>query len=188
MARSGIALGSNVGDRAANLRAALVGLRAISAAPPLAAPIYETSPVGCPDGAPTFLNTVVEIDWPGTPAALLAETRALESRIGRIPSPVRNAPRVIDIDILYCGDAAINLPDLVLPHPRMAVRRFVLMPLADIRPGLRPHPGGPDVSTLLATLDTGEPEPQRVRHPAWPPDPPPPPPRRPNDKKPVDSM
>ncbi len=168
MARSGIALGSNVGDRAANLRAALVGLRAISAAPPLAAPIYETSPVGCPDGAPTFLNTVVEIDWPGTPAALLAETRALESRIGRIPSPVRNAPRVIDIDILYCGDAAINLPDLVLPHPRMAVRRFVLMPLADIRPDYRPQPGGPTIAHILATLATKEPLPRPFLSPEWP--------------------
>jgi len=170
MARTGIALGSNLGGRAANLRAALDGLAEISSlgAPLLVAPLFETAPVGCPDGSPAFLNTVVEIEWSGTPLELLEITQALELRLGRAPNPVRNAPRVIDIDILYCGDAVVNAPHLVLPHPRIAERRFVLMPLAEIRPDLRLHPATSSVIEILCRLGNGEPPPVRVEAACWP--------------------
>lgn len=170
MARTGIALGSNLGDRPANLRTALDGLRKIAqpGSPVLAAPLYETVPLGCPAGSPAFLNTVVEIEWPGNPLELLEKTRALEVRLGRTPDPVRNAPRVIDIDILYCEDAVIISPNLTLPHPRMAQRRFVLMPLADIRPDFRPLPDGPTVRNSLANLESDEPLPTRLEAACWP--------------------
>lgn len=169
MARTGIALGSNLGERAENLRAALDGLRGLASPGSLVmvAPLYETEPLGCPKGSPAFLNTVVEIDWPGMPLELLAKTRALEICLGRIPNPVRNAPRVIDIDILYCGDAAVDSPDLELPHPRMVQRRFVLMPLADIRPAFKVMPSGIAVRDLLASLDSDEPLPVRVESSCW---------------------
>jgi 2-amino-4-hydroxy-6-hydroxymethyldihydropteridine diphosphokinase len=152
MARTGIALGSNLGDRAANMRAAVEALGGISAAPMRVAPLYETEPQGCPDGSPAFLNTVVEIDWPGDPLDLLEKTRAIEERLGRAPNPLRNAPRVIDVDILYCGDAVVDSAALTLPHPRMAMRSFVLMPLADLDPDFSPVPGGPTVRECLAAL------------------------------------
>jgi len=170
MARTGIALGSNLGDRAANLRAALDGLRDFCTPghPVLVAPLYETEPVGCPSGSPAFLNSVVEIDWHAPPLELLAKTRALESRLGRTPNPVRNAPRVIDIDILYIGDATVAHPDLTLPHPRMAERLFVLMPLSDIRPDFRPHPKANPVSRLLEQIKADECPPRQVTCSCWP--------------------
>jgi len=170
MARTGIALGSNLGDRAAIIRAALDGLRGIATPgePILTAPLYESDPVGCPDGSPAFLNTVVEIDWPGRPLDLLAATRALEAGLGRVANPVRNAPRLIDIDILYCGELALDHPDLVLPHPRLAERLFVLLPLADIRPEFRTTPESPAVSCLRHHMMTGEAPPVRVDHACWP--------------------
>jgi len=170
MARTGIALGSNLGDRLANLSAALDGLRTIATPdePILAAPLYETEPLGCPKGSPAFLNTVVEIDWPGFPLELLEKTRALEVRLGRIPNPVRNAPRIIDIDILYCGGATVDHPDLILPHPRMGERLFVLMPLTDIRPDFQLHSGSPGVEDLLTRLQGGEPPPTRIDAACWP--------------------
>jgi len=170
MARTGIALGSNLGHRPGNLRAALDGLARISipGAPLLVAPLFETAPVGCPAGSPAFLNTVVEIEWAGSALALLQLTQALELRLGRSPNPVRNAPRVIDIDILYCGDAAVDLPHLTLPHPRIAERPFVLAPLAMIRPDLRMRPGGATASEMMRNLACDEPPPTPVEVTDWP--------------------
>lgn len=138
MARAGIALGSNLGDRQANLRNAVAELRRISVAgePVLCAPTYQTEPRFCPPDSPEFLNTVIEIEFSGTAAHLLAITRDIERRLGREPSDQRNAPRVIDLDLLYLGDAAFESDTLTIPHPRIGERRFVLQPLADIRPDL----------------------------------------------------
>lgn len=138
MARAGIALGSNLGDRLANLRAAFTRLVGIAnpGEPVLAAPIYQTEPRLCPPGSPDFLNTVVEIGFSGTPLELLGMTRAIEKELGRAPSAARNAPRVIDLDLLYLGDEISADGILELPHPRIGERRFVLQPLADIRPDL----------------------------------------------------
>lgn len=138
MPRAGIALGSNLGDRMSQLRAALEALREIATPgePLLAAPVYQTEPRFCPPGSPDFLNTVVEIGYDGGPQRLLEQTRGIERRLGRTRGDERNAPRMIDIDLLYLGDATIDGETLTLPHPRIGERRFVLQPLADIRPDL----------------------------------------------------
>ena len=159
MPRAGIALGSNVGDRLAHLRAAAACLRAIASPgePALCAPIYQTSPRHCPPDSPDFYNTVVEIGFAGGPLELLEQTRAIEERLGRDRTAVRNAPRVIDLDLLYLGDRCCATDELVLPHPRLAERRFVLQPLADIRP-LLVLPGHTlTISELLDLLGSNEP-------------------------------
>jgi 2-amino-4-hydroxy-6-hydroxymethyldihydropteridine diphosphokinase len=155
MARAGIALGSNLGDRASNLRQALSMLREIHTPgePLLAAPVYQTEPQLCPPGSPVFLNTVVEIGFEGGADELLELTRAMEIRLGRVPATERNAPRVIDIDILYLGETRVENANLVLPHPRIAERRFVLQPLADIRPDLILPGQSHSVTRLLEALD-----------------------------------
>ncbi len=158
MPRAGIALGSNLGDRLANLRAAISCLReiAIPAAPMLRAPIYQTEPRFCPPGSPQFLNTVVEIDFEGSPLELLEKTRAMEIRLGRLRGTERNAPRTIDIDLLYLGSETCDHSELTLPHPRIGDRRFVLQPLADIRPELILPGQRHTVREMLALLATDE--------------------------------
>ncbi len=136
--RAGIAFGSNLGDRLATLRRARACLlaSALLAPPVIASRVYLTSPVDCPPGSEPFLNAVIEAELTGTPAALLRDLRACEEGLGRPARVKRNAPRVIDLDLLYAGDFRVETEDLVLPHPRIAERRFVLAPLAEIRPGL----------------------------------------------------
>ncbi len=138
MPRIGIALGSNLGDRAANLEAARIRLRevSISGEPFLQASDYQTDPLDCPPGSPIFCNSVVEICWDGIPQDLLDITQTIERELGRTRAPQRNAPRIIDVDLLYFGDQAVATEALELPHPRIAERRFVLEPLAEIRPDL----------------------------------------------------
>lgn len=105
-------------------------------APVLASPLYETAPVGCEPGAASFVNAVVEIGYDGEARALLHELRKIESTLGRPPVHQRNASRTIDLDLLYFGMLVSKTGTLRLPHPRMHERRFVLQPLADIRPEL----------------------------------------------------
>lgn len=138
MPRAGIALGSNLGDRMANLNEAirLIGEIALKNEPFLKAPIYQTEPLHCPPDSPNFLNTVVEFSFDDSAEKLLELTREIEKSMGRKANPQRNAPRVIDVDILYLGEERCNTPNLILPHPRLHERRFVLQPLADIRPDL----------------------------------------------------
>ena len=131
-----LALGSNLGDRAANLRKACKLLEhhpAIKVAARSA--IYETQSVegGGPDD---FLNAAVRIDTTLSPRALLAMTQAIESAFGRVPAEgSRSGPRAMDVDILLFGDAAIDEPGLQVPHPRMTRRAFVLRPLCDVLEG-----------------------------------------------------
>ena len=127
-----LSLGSNVGDREGNLRSAIEHLRVLRASP-----IYETEPVDYTD-QPWFLNLVVEIETDLAPLELLAATSRIEQELGRVRT-VAKGPRTIDIDILLYGDEVIDQPGLQIPHPRMAERRFVLAPLADLAPDLR-HP------------------------------------------------
>ena len=138
MPRAGIALGSNLGDRMANLNEAirLIGEIALKNEPFLKAPIYQTEPLHCPPDSPNFLNTAVEFSFDDSAEKLLELTREIEKSMGRKANPQRNAPRVIDVDILYLGEERCNTPNLILPHPRLHERRFVLQPLADIRPDL----------------------------------------------------
>lgn len=137
--RTGIALGSNLGDRLANLRAArqaLVDLASVKP-PVLSSPVYETEPVDCEPGAGKFLNAVVEIEYDGDPSELLEQLVRVEESLGRERDHARNVSRKIDIDLLYAGDLTVKNERLQLPHPRMHLRKFVLQPLADIRPDLR---------------------------------------------------
>ena len=159
MPRIGIALGSNLGDRLANLQAARACLLEIATPgePFLQASIYQTEPLRCPPGSPLFYNSAVEIDFVGDPFELLGITQAIEKKLGRSATSARNAPRVIDVDLLYFGDAVIDTEALVLPHPRIGERRFVLQPLAEIRPDrVLPGPAA-SVAELLARLESTEP-------------------------------
>ncbi|MGH8100456.1 MAG: 2-amino-4-hydroxy-6-hydroxymethyldihydropteridine diphosphokinase [Chthoniobacterales bacterium] len=136
--RTAVALGSNLGDRLANLRAARQAIVQLpNVRPPLlSSPIYETNPLGCESGAGKFLNAVVEFGYDGEPFDLLQELRRIEAALGRPPEHPRNVSRQIDIDLLYVGDVKIDTKELQLPHPRMHERGFVLQPLADIHPDL----------------------------------------------------
>lgn len=129
--RAFVALGSNVGDRRAHLRAAVAGLPGVVAV----SAVYETDPVGGPCGQPAFLNAVVELDTVLRPRALLELGQDLEEAAGRVRAE-RWGPRTLDVDVLLVGDVVVDEPDLVVPHPRMWERAFVLVPLHDVAPGL----------------------------------------------------
>lgn len=152
MPRVGIALGSNLGDRSANLQAARDCLREIATPgePFLQAGDYQTEPLFCPPGSPLFHNSVVEIAWEGDPFDLLEITQSIERKLGRTSAAERNAPRVVDVDLLYFGEEIIDSEALVLPHPRIGERRFVLEPLAELRPDLV-LPG--ETATVATMLD-----------------------------------
>ncbi len=154
----GIALGSNLGNRLENLQRGLAMLlqRLPEARLTAVAPLYETAPVDCAAGAPAFYNTVVEIESPLPPHPLRELTAAIERELGRPLGRARNAPRPLDLDLLYFGDLALMDETLTLPHPRLAQRRFVLQPLAAIRPGLRLPGQNQTVTALLATLPAAD--------------------------------
>jgi len=131
-----LALGSNLDNRLANLKNAISNLT-----PQLVlkkkSPVYETPPWGHTD-QPNFLNQVVQAETYLEPENLLKHLKRLETALGRVPS-FENGPRLIDIDILFYDDMAFNTPTLVIPHPRLQERGFVLVPLNDIAPDLM-HP------------------------------------------------
>lgn len=139
MPRVAIALGSNLGDREAHIASAIDELRKIASPgePFLTASLYDTEPQNCPPDSPRFLNTAIDLHYSGTdPLELLQQTQAIEKQLGREPQPIRNAPRIIDIDILLFGDTILDHPELQLPHPRIQERPFVLNPLREIRKDL----------------------------------------------------
>jgi len=131
-----ISAGSNIGDREENLD---FGARRLGERGKLLrkSSVYETEPVGYAD-QPWFLNQVFELETEFTPHELLAWCNEIERDGGRVRT-FQNAPRTLDLDILLYGDLIISDPDLIIPHPRMTERRFVLEPLAEIAPGLL-HP------------------------------------------------
>jgi 2-amino-4-hydroxy-6-hydroxymethyldihydropteridine diphosphokinase len=153
--RTAVALGSNLGDRLDNLRAARQQISDLADIQPpiLASAIYETDPVGCEPQAPRFLNAVVEFGYDGDPLRLLKKLKSLEKTLGRPREHARNVSRTIDIDLLYIGGTSVNEGELELPHPRMHLRRFVLQPLADIRPELTLPRQAKTVRELLAQLN-----------------------------------
>ncbi len=136
--RAGVALGSNIEPRLDYLQAACRRLCDLhtGSEPLLCSPVYETSPVDCPPDSPLFLNATVEFSTELQPLQLLSKLKIIETDLGRSPVPMRNTPRTIDLDLLYCDAITVNDGDFTLPHPRITVRRFVLQPLADIRPKL----------------------------------------------------
>ena len=157
MPRIGIALGANLDDRLAHLRAARNLLLELSTGPLIQAPVYQTEPLLCPAGSPDFYNTVVEISYEGSPFDLLEITQKIEKQLGRTEKVERNAPRVIDVDLLYFGDQIVDTEVLQLPHPRLAQRRFVLHPLSTIRPELILPGQMKKVEELFKKLDSDEP-------------------------------
>jgi len=132
-----LSLGSNVGDREHNLRNAIDRLSAPDLHILRTSPVYETEPVDY-TAQRWFLNLVVEAETGLFPKLLLSRTARIEHDLGRVRT-VAKGPRTIDIDILLYGKAVIQTATLEVPHPRMAERRFVLAPLADLVPSLR-HP------------------------------------------------
>jgi 2-amino-4-hydroxy-6-hydroxymethyldihydropteridine diphosphokinase len=136
--RAGVALGSNLGERLANLRNARKEIVAMKGAlPPLrCSAIYETEPVDCEKGAAKFFNAVIEFGYAGQPVELRRELAAIERVLGRPATHERNVSRPIDLDLLYFGELVMETAELRLPHPRIVDREFVLRPLADIRPDL----------------------------------------------------
>jgi 2-amino-4-hydroxy-6-hydroxymethyldihydropteridine diphosphokinase len=136
--RTGVALGSNIGDRLENLRLARKAIFDVANVKPplLSSAVYETQPVGCEPGAQKFLNAVVEFDYEANPTRLLEQLIKIEETLGRKRDHRRNLSRTIDLDLLYSGDQQISDERLQLPHPRLHLREFVLRPLADIRPDL----------------------------------------------------
>lgn len=131
-----LSLGSNVGDRAANLGAAIEKLAEVGTVAAVSS-FYETEPVET-SPQPWFLNSAVKLDTEKMPRQLIAAILNLEQTMGR-QRRQQKAPRTIDIDILLFGSSVIELPSLTIPHPRMHERRFVLEPLAEIAPDAR-HP------------------------------------------------
>ena len=145
-----IALGSNLGDRSANLEAA------VEALPPsvrvlLRSPIYETPPWGYTD-QPAFLNQVVQAETDLTPQDLLTYLKKLEEKLGRQPT-FQYGPRKIDLDILLYDDLVLETPSLTIPHPHLAERAFVLLPLADLAPDLVHPVLGITVTEMLSKLN-----------------------------------
>lgn len=145
-----IGLGSNLGDRAENLRAAqerleLSGVRIVRGSS-----IYETEPRGVLD-QPWFLNQVIQAETTLYPRQLLARLFTIEREMGRLRMTPKG-PRTIDLDILLFGNAVVHAAGLEIPHPRMAERRFVLEPLAELAPGLRLPRGRRTVREMLAEV------------------------------------
>lgn len=128
-----VGLGANLGDPVAQVRWALDALAALPDSRFWAASgLYRTAPWEA-DG-PDFINAVAQVETRLSAPALLRALQALEARAGR-ERPYRNAPRTLDLDLLFYGDAVVQSPDLVLPHPRWQERAFVLHPLAELLPG-----------------------------------------------------
>jgi 2-amino-4-hydroxy-6-hydroxymethyldihydropteridine diphosphokinase len=147
--RAYVGLGSNLGDREGLIReaAGLIGARRLST-------IRETEPWGLED-QPRFLNAVAELETSLTPRHLLDRLLEVERRLGRERSGPRWGPRTIDLDLLLYGEQALDEPGLVVPHPRLAERLFVLEPLADLIPAQK-IPGNGTVAEALAGLQSGK--------------------------------
>ena len=141
-----LGLGSNMGDRQEHLNRALdflsQRLRVVQVSS-----VYDTEPVGNPE-QPRFLNLVCQVSTGLEPMALLTLVKGIESKLGRLPS-TSNAPRPIDMDILFYGDQVIETPKLTIPHPRLTERTFVLIPLAEIAPDLVHAVNGKTVKELM---------------------------------------
>jgi 2-amino-4-hydroxy-6-hydroxymethyldihydropteridine diphosphokinase len=150
-----VALGSNIGDRLENLQAArnaILDLPNVKA-PIVSSAVYETEAVGCEPGAGKFFNAVVEFGYADDPARLLEQLIEIEEALGRKRGHPENVSRIIDLDLLYCGEERINDERLQLPHPRLHLREFVLRPLADIRPQLVLPGQKKSVRELLAEVE-----------------------------------
>jgi 2-amino-4-hydroxy-6-hydroxymethyldihydropteridine diphosphokinase len=147
-----VSLGSNLGDRLAKLQGAV---DALADTPDVAvtavSPVYETEPVGAPEGSTSFLNAVVLLDTTLPSAVLLDRALAIENAFGRERNGTPNAPRTLDVDLIVVGDKHTSAGALTLPHPRAHERAFVLAPWADVEPDAE-VPGVGRVAELLAEV------------------------------------
>ncbi len=147
-----LGLGANLGERFLNIQSALSKIHSLQGTEILRrSSLYETAPVGFLQ-QDEFLNMVVEIATVLSPNALLGNIHAIETELGRIRYE-RWGPRVIDIDILYWGNAIMQTPDLTIPHPEAAKRRFVLEPLCEIAPEFKAPPYHEMIRQLRDELD-----------------------------------
>lgn len=146
-----LGLGSNVGDRVANLRAAADALTAAGVRVLARSSQYETAPQGEITHQPDFLNAVLRVSTDLDPLGLLDLCKQIERDLGRAPDGPRHGPRPIDIDVLLMGDHTLEHPRMQLPHGQIATRRFVLAPLLELDPDLS-LPDGTRADTLLAAV------------------------------------
>lgn len=152
--RIGIALGSNLGDSRIEINQAFSFLRQLDPGAVLSS-LYSSTPLGCPPGSPEFINAVAEISFRDGLIYLLEKLQAYEKERGRAEVRARNSPRPVDLDILYAQDLEMRTMRLVLPHPRMTERLFVLEPLSEIRPELVLPTQNRSVRVLLEELKLG---------------------------------
>lgn len=129
-----LSLGSNMGAKQENLLRAMDYISQRLRIEKKSS-MYDTEPVGNVN-QPRFLNMICQVSTSLAPAMLLSVLKGIESKMGRLPVHPANSPRIIDIDILLFGDEVVNTPDLKIPHPKLAERAFVLVPLAEIAPDL----------------------------------------------------
>jgi 2-amino-4-hydroxy-6-hydroxymethyldihydropteridine diphosphokinase len=156
--RAYVGVGTNLGDRWANLARAARGVRAAPRVAPLrASRVWDTPPLGPPQ--PRYLNAVVELEADLPPEALLAALQRVERDAGRVRGGARWGARRLDLDLLLYGDLVVARPGLTVPHPGLASRRFVLAPLAELAPDLVVPGTKRSVAELLAALpaDDGAP-------------------------------
>jgi 2-amino-4-hydroxy-6-hydroxymethyldihydropteridine diphosphokinase len=153
-----VALGSNLGDSRKIILDAMARLQKFSDAPILKSSLWQTTPVNCPPDSPKFVNAVAGVvpRKGETPESLLQKLRELEKEFGRAPKTILNEPRPLDLDLIAFGSETRNTPELILPHPRAHLRRFVLQPLSEIAPDLILPGQGKTILQLLAGLPGGE--------------------------------
>ena len=154
MSRGYLGLGSNVGDRLDHLQAAVVQLPARGVQVLESSSVYETEPVGLVRDQRDFLNACVAIETDLEPKPLLDACKEVERAVGRAPGGVRHGPRAIDVDVLLLGDLEHVSERLVLPHPEVLSRRFVLVELLELNPQLQV--AGRSVADALAELGPGQ--------------------------------
>jgi 2-amino-4-hydroxy-6-hydroxymethyldihydropteridine diphosphokinase len=153
--RAFLGLGANLGDSEQTLAAVPAALRARAILVTNASRMFRSAPVGGPAGQPDYVNQVLEIRTLCSPRELLEACHAIEFAFGRDRSvEERHGPRTIDLDILAIKGQTVDQPDLIVPHPRLPERAFVLVPLAEIAPELEIPPHGTVTSLLVALGDT----------------------------------
>lgn len=149
-----VALGANLGEPEAQVRAAMGRLDRLSVRPVRRSSLWLSTPVDCPPGSPSFVNAVVEV-FPRTgetPIDWLEHLQALEREFGRRPKVLPNESRPLDLDLIAWGERRYQEVRLILPHPRAPLRRFVLEPLSELTPDYRAPGWGATVAELLALL------------------------------------
>jgi 2-amino-4-hydroxy-6-hydroxymethyldihydropteridine diphosphokinase len=157
--RAYLGLGSNLGDRVALLQGAVDGLAATGGITVAAiSPVYETEPVGGP-AQPDYLNAVVGVDTDLSPRQLLEVAQRLEREAGRVRDE-QWGPRTLDVDVLLVGEEQVDEPDLVVPHPRLYERAFVMVPLSDLEPMLAPWLPPAEAAVRRSEVELAQPQTQ----------------------------